>query len=63
MAKDAEPLEMLNKSANRVAAEIVDQTHGAWDNYFNFMQKAFSSYPAANVPQTSQGTPSPTEEG
>ncbi|MGB8632008.1 MAG: phasin family protein [Xanthobacteraceae bacterium] len=49
MAKNAEPLEMLNKSANRTAAEIVDQTRGAWDNYFNFMQKAFSSYPAGGT--------------
>jgi hypothetical protein len=52
MAKDTEPLEMLNKNAGRavkqaeqVVEKTVDQTRAAVDNYFNFMQKAFSSYP------------------
>jgi hypothetical protein len=56
MAKDTEPLEMLNKNANRtvkqaerVIEETIDQTRGARDNYLNFMQKAFSSYPVAGT--------------
>ena len=52
MAKDTERLEMLNKNAGRavkqaeqIVEKTIDQTRGAWDNYLNFMQKAFSSYP------------------
>jgi hypothetical protein len=33
----------------RVVEKTVDQTRGAWDNYFNLMQKAFSSYPAGGT--------------
>jgi len=29
----------------RAVEKTIDQTRGAWDNYFNLMQKAFSSYP------------------
>jgi hypothetical protein len=29
----------------RVVEKTIDQTRGAWDNYFDLMQKAFSCYP------------------
>jgi lysyl-tRNA synthetase class II len=52
MAKDAEPLETLSvnaeravKQAEQVVEKTVDQTRGPLDNYFSFMQKAFSFYP------------------
>jgi hypothetical protein len=56
MAKDTERLEMLNKNAGRavkqaeqIVEKTIDQTRGAWDNYLNFMQKAFSSYPVGGT--------------
>jgi hypothetical protein len=52
MAKDTKPLEALNanaeravKQAEQVVEKSIDQTRGALDNNFSFMQKAFSSYP------------------
>ena len=45
MAKDAEPLEELKTSAKRAVEQTMEQTRGAVDNYFNFVQKAMSSYP------------------
>jgi hypothetical protein len=56
MAKDTEPLEKLNanaeravKQAEQVVGKTIDQTREAWDNYLNFMQKAFSSYPVGGT--------------
>jgi hypothetical protein len=56
MAEDTEPLEALNASAERavkqaqqVIEKTMDQTRGALDNYFNFMQKAFSFYPVGGT--------------
>jgi len=46
MAKDREmSKEHAVRQAERVVEETIDQTRGALDNYFNLMQKAFSSYP------------------
>jgi hypothetical protein len=46
MAKDTEmSKERAVKQAERVVEETIDQTRGALENYFNLMQKAFSSYP------------------
>jgi len=52
MAKDINPVEELNANAKRAvqqAEQTVEQTlnhsRGVLDNYFNFVQKAFSSYP------------------
>jgi hypothetical protein len=49
MAKDTERLEMSKgqavKQAEQVVEKTIDQTRAAVDNYFNFMQKAFSFYP------------------
>ena len=49
MAKDANPLEDLNANAKQFANQIVgrtmEQTRGALENYFGFVQKAMSSFP------------------
>ena len=52
MAKDPKPLDAVNENAEQAARQMertieqtMDQTRGAVTNYFNFMQKAFSSYP------------------
>ncbi len=56
MAEDTEPLETLNanaeravKQAEQVVEKTIDQTRGTLDDYFNFMQKAFSSYPVGGT--------------
>ena len=56
MAKDTEPLETLNanaeravKQAGQVVEKTIDQTRGALDNYFSFMQKAFPFYPVGGT--------------
>lgn len=41
MAKDKEPLEDLSA----VAAQTLEKTRLAADNYFNFLQQSMSSYP------------------
>jgi len=45
MAKDAKPLEELKTSAKQAVEQTMEQTRGAVDNYFNFIQKTMSSYP------------------
>ena len=45
MAKDAKPLEDLKANAERALEQTMEQTRGAVDNYFNFLQKTISSYP------------------
>ena len=45
MAKDARPLEELKTSAKQAVEQTMEQTRGAVDNYFNFIQKTMSSYP------------------
>jgi hypothetical protein len=56
MAKDTKPLEALNanaeravKQAEQVVEKSIDQTRGALDNYFSFMQKAFSFSPVGGT--------------
>jgi len=56
MAKDTGPLETLNanaeravKQAEQVVEKTIDQTRGALDNYFSFMQNAFSFYPVGGT--------------
>ncbi len=56
MAKDTEPLEKFNanaeravKQAEQVVEKTVDHTRGVLDDYFHFMQKAFSSYPVGGT--------------
>src|SRR5271157_3300338 len=45
MAKDAKPLEDLSANAKQVVERTMEQTQGALDNYFSFVQKTMSSYP------------------
>ena len=45
MAKDTKPLEDLNANAKQVVEQTMEQTRGALDNYFNFIQKTMSSFP------------------
>lgn len=45
MAKDAKPLEDLKTSTNQIVGQTMEQTRGALDNYFGFVQKAISSFP------------------
>ena len=59
MAKEIEPLETLTanaeravKQAEQVVEKTIDQTRGALDNYFSFMQKAFSFYPMGGTELT-----------
>jgi hypothetical protein len=56
MAEDTEPSETLNvnaeqavKQAGQIVEKTIDQTRGALDNYFSFIQKAFSFYPVGGT--------------
>src|ERR1039458_8587653 len=49
MAKDAKPLEDLKANAERALEQTMEQTRGAVDNYFNFLQKKLSSYPSGGT--------------
>ncbi len=49
MAKDAKPLEELKRSANQIVGQTMEQTRGALDNYFSFVQKAISSFPLSGT--------------
>src|SRR5271165_3100147 len=58
MAEDREPFE-LNKNAEqamkqveRAVQQTMDHTRGVFDNYFSFVQKAFSSYPLGGTELT-----------
>ena len=46
MAMDPKPLEDLKANAEQALKQTVEQTRGALDNYFNFIQRAMSSYPS-----------------
>src|SRR5271154_2176147 len=45
MAIDTTLLEDFNSQAKRAVEQTKEQVLGAVDNYFNFLQKAISSYP------------------
>ena len=45
MAKDAKPFEDLNANAKQAVEQTMEQTRGALDNYFSFVQKTMSSFP------------------
>ena len=45
MAKDTKPGQDLNANAKQIVEQTMEQMQGAVDNYFNFIQKAMSSYP------------------
>ena len=49
MVKDPRPLEDLNAKAKQAVEQTAEQTRGAVDNYFNFLQKTISSYPSGGT--------------
>lgn len=56
MAKNAKPFEELNANGERAVAQTEralsqtqEQTRGAMDGYFDFIQKAVSSYPSGGT--------------
>lgn len=53
MAKDTKPFEDLSADTERAVEQTVrqtvEQTRGALDNYFSFMQHAFSSVPSGGT--------------
>jgi hypothetical protein len=49
MAKDTNPLDELKENAERTVKQAVEQTRGALDGYFSFMQKAISSFPSGGT--------------
>ena len=48
MATESDP-ERAAKQAEQVVENTMDQTRGALDNYFSFMQKAFAAYPVGGT--------------
>jgi len=48
MASDTDA-ERAAKQAEQVVQQTMDQTRGALDNYFSFMQKAFAVYPVSGT--------------
>jgi hypothetical protein len=46
VAKDSKPLDDLKENAARAIEQTMTQTRGAAETYFDFVQKAMSSYPS-----------------
>ena len=42
----------FNENAERAVEQTMNQTRGAMEQYFDFIQKAFSSYPLGNTELT-----------
>ena len=49
MAMDLKSLEELKANAERALKQTAEQIRGASDNYFNFIQRAMSSYPSGGT--------------
>ena len=49
MAKDKEPFEGLATAAQQTAKQITEQTQGAMENYFGWLQTAMSAFPWSNT--------------
>src|ERR1039458_8215782 len=49
MAKDPNPLEELNVKTKKAVEQTMEQTRGAVDSYFSFLQKTISSYPSGGT--------------
>jgi hypothetical protein len=49
MAKDKEPFEALTTTAQQTAEQITEQTKGAMENYFSWLQKTMSAFPWSNT--------------
>ena len=49
MAKDKEPFEGLTTAAQQTAKQITEQTQGAMENYFGWLQTTMSEFPWSNT--------------
>jgi hypothetical protein len=49
MAKNAKPLGDLNANVERTVEHSMEQTRGAVDHYFNFLQETISSLPSGRT--------------
>ena len=49
MAKDKEPFEGLTTTAQQTAKQITEQTQGAMENYFGWLQTTMSVFPWSNT--------------
>ena len=49
MAMDPKSLEELKANAERALKQTAEQIRGASENYFNFIQRAMSSYPSGGT--------------
>ena len=49
MAKDKEPFEGLTTAAQQTAKQITEQTQGAMENYFGWLQTTMSVFPWSNT--------------
>ena len=49
MAKDKEPFEGLTTATQQTAKQITEQTQGAMENYFGWLQTTMSAFPWSNT--------------
>jgi hypothetical protein len=49
MTKDEEPFEALTAAAEQTAKQITEQTRGAMENYFDWLQTTMSAFPWSNT--------------
>ena len=49
MTKDEEPFEALTAAAEQTAKQITEQTRGAMENYFGWLQTTMSAFPWSNT--------------
>jgi hypothetical protein len=49
VTKDEEPFEALAAAAEQTAKQITEQTRGAMDNYFGWLQTTMSAFPWSNT--------------
>jgi hypothetical protein len=49
MAKDKRPFETLTATAAQTAEQMTEQTQGAMENYFGWLQKTMSTFPWSNT--------------
>ena len=49
MATDKEPFEGLTTAAQQTAKQITEQTQGAMQNYFGWLQTTMSAFPWSNT--------------
>jgi hypothetical protein len=49
VTKDKEPFEALTAAGEQTAKQITDQTRGAMENYFGWLQTTMSAFPWSNT--------------